>query len=248
VTQPERSQSRRAPGEPARPESPSPSSEHDGEKLRGAAGEASRQAADAAEPAGDQDPAVEAERTAETDRLRDPGQVDGEDGAAGGDARPSEGAMAGTERPADDDPMTRVEAERDEYLALAQRTQADFDNYRKRAAREVAGAGARAKAELARAILPAVDNLERALDSATDDEARLAEGVRLVLSELVGALERNGVASIEPAGEPFDPNLHEALSTRSENGTEPGVVLDVVQKGYRLDQTVLRPARVVVAA
>ena len=141
-----------------------------------------------------------------------------------------------------------VEAQRDEYLALAQRTQADFDNYRKRAARDVAAAGVRARAELVRAMLPVVDNLERALASAGEGEAGLAEGVRLVHSELVGALERSGVASIEPSGEPFDPNLHEALSTRPENGAEPGVVLDVVQKGYRLDQTVLRPARVVVAA
>ena len=69
-----------------------------------------------------------------------------------------------------------------------------------------------------------------------------------MLAELVGALERSGVTTIEPAGEPFDPNLHEALSTRSENGAEPGVVLDVVQKGYRLEGTVLRPARVVVSA
>ena len=67
-------------------------------------------------------------------------------------------------------------------------------------------------------------------------------------SELLGALDRSGVRAIEPAGEPFDPNVHEALSTRSENGADAGVVLDVIQKGYRLDQTVLRPARVVVAA
>jgi molecular chaperone GrpE len=64
----------------------------------------------------------------------------------------------------------------------------------------------------------------------------------------VAALERNGVKPIEPEGERFDPQLHEALSTRSENGAEAGVVLDVVQKGYRLEGTVLRPARVVVSA
>lgn len=139
-------------------------------------------------------------------------------------------------------------AQRDEYLELAQRTKADFENYRKRATRELAAAGVRGKAELARELLPVVDNLERALESADDGEARLAEGVRLVLSELIAALERNGVSPIQPVGEPFDPNLHEALSTRAENGADPGVVLDVVQKGYRLDQTVLRPARVVVSA
>jgi molecular chaperone GrpE len=203
--------------------------------------EAAGAKADTAEPAGDQDPAVEAERTAETDALRDVGGTRVEDGP-GGAASPD-----AAEQPARD-PLELAQEERDQYLALAQRTQADFDNYRKRAARDTAAAGARAKAELVRAILPAVDNLERALASAEADEGGLAEGVRLVLAELVGALERNGVASIEPAGEPFDPNLHEALSTRSENGAEPGVVLDVVQKGYRLEGTVLRPARVIVSA
>ncbi|MGI8585992.1 MAG: nucleotide exchange factor GrpE [Thermoleophilaceae bacterium] len=150
----------------------------------------------------------------------------------------------------DDDPVAAAEAQRDEYLALAQRAQADFDNYRKRATRDIAAAGARAKAALATELLPVLDNLERALDSAEEEEekASLAEGVRLVHSELLGALDRSGVRAIEPAGEPFDPNVHEALSTRSENGADAGVVLDVIQKGYRLDQTVLRPARVVVAA
>lgn len=210
-------------------------------------------AADPAEPAGDQDPAVEAERTEETDRLRPldpepaPGPEDApaatDDGTAAGEpGGPADGGETAAE------PLARVEAERDEYLAMAQRAQADFDNYRKRAAREAAVAGTRAKAEVVRSMLPAVDSLERALHSLGDADSSLAEGVRLVHSELVGALERNGVASIEPAGEPFDPNLHEALSTRSENGAEPGVVLDVVQKGYRLNGTVLRPARVVVAA
>ena len=148
----------------------------------------------------------------------------------------------------DDDPLVAAEAQRDEYLALAQRAQADFDNYRKRATREIAAAGARAKAALATELLPVLDNLERALDSAGEEEASLAEGVRLVHSELLGALDRSGVLAIEPVGEQFDPNVHEALSTRAQDGAQAGVVLDVVQKGYRLDTTVLRPARVVVAA
>jgi molecular chaperone GrpE len=207
---------------------------------------------------GDQDPAVEAERTAETDRLRDLDAASGDgagraesldDDSVGGtgDDLGGEDALDAADA-SRDDPLARAEAQRDEYLALAQRAQADFDNYRKRAARDTAAAGTRAKAELARAMLPVVDNLERALDSAGEGEAGLAEGVRLVHSELVAALERNGVASIDAAGERFDPNVHEALSTRPDNGTEAGVVVDVVQKGYRLDGTVLRPARVVVAA
>jgi molecular chaperone GrpE len=146
------------------------------------------------------------------------------------------------------DPVAELEAERDKYLQLAQRTQADFENYRKRAAKEMAAAGERAKVGLLRDLLPVVDNLERALDSAQNGGAGLAEGVRLVLSELQGVLAREGVEALEPAGESFDPTVHEALSTRAEDGAEPGVVLDVVEKGYRMSDTVIRPARVVVSA
>src|SRR5215210_759953 len=91
-----------------------------------------------------------------------------------------------------DDPLASAERQRDEYLDLAQRTQADFENYRKRAAREAAAAGERAKSGLVRELLPIVDNLERALASAEEGEQHLAEGVRLVHSELIAVLERNG--------------------------------------------------------
>jgi molecular chaperone GrpE len=148
----------------------------------------------------------------------------------------------------DDDPLAVARRERDEYLDLARRAQADFENYRKRAAREAAAAGERARGGLVRELLPVVDNLERALGSAGDKAGEhLAEGVALVHSELVAVLERNGVEPFDPAGEPFDPTFHEALSTRTEEGAEPGVVLDVVEKGYRSNGQVLRPARVVVS-
>ena len=146
------------------------------------------------------------------------------------------------------DPLAEAESARDQYLALAQRTQADFDNYRKRAARDAAASGTRAKASLAREIIPAVDNLERALASASEAEQALADGVRLVHAEMVGALARGGIAAFDPAGELFDPVHHEALTTRPEEGVEAGIVLDVVEKGYRLGDLVLRPARVVVSA
>ena len=113
-----------------------------------------------------------------------------------------------------EDPLARVQRERDEYLALAQRIQADFENYRKRAAREAAAAGERAKSGLVRELLPIVDNLERALASAEEGEQHLAEGVRLVHSELIAVLERNGVEQFDPAGDKFDPTEHEALSMR----------------------------------
>ena len=173
---------------------------------------------DAAEPAGDEDPANEA------------AGVEAMEKAAGGD-----------------DPLASAQRERDEYLDLARRAQADFENYRKRAAREAAAAGERARGGLVRELLPVVDNLERALGSAGDAEKHLAEGVALVHSELIAVLERNGVEPFDPKGEPFDPTYHEALSTRPEEDAEPGVVLDVVEKGYRSNGQVLRPARVVVS-
>jgi len=171
-----------------------------------------------AEPAGEEDPANEQEILEAT-----------EEAGGGDDAEPS------------------VERQRDEYLALAQRTQADFENYRKRAAREAAAATERARGSLVRELLPVLDNLERALGSARETEQHLAEGVKLVHAELVSVLERNGVEPFDPAGERFDPTFHEALSTREEESTESGVVLDVIEKGYRVDGTVLRPARVVVS-
>jgi molecular chaperone GrpE len=155
-----------------------------------------------------------------------------------------------TERPdvvEDDDPAAQLKRERDEYLDLAKRAQADFENYRKRAAKEAVAAGQRAKSGLVRELLPVVDNLERALASAQDGEKHLAEGVQLVHSALIAVLERNGIEQFDPKGEAFDPSFHEALSTRSEDGAGPGVVLDVVEKGYRSNGTVLRPARVVVS-
>jgi molecular chaperone GrpE len=149
----------------------------------------------------------------------------------------------------EEDELTVAKRERDEYLDLAKRTQADFENYRKRAAKEMTAAGARARIGLIREILPVVDNLERALSVAPAGEGdAFVEGVRLVYRDLEGALARAGVEAIEPKGDAFDPNVHEALSVRPQDGAESGTVVDVVEKGYRTSDTVVRPARVVVAA
>jgi molecular chaperone GrpE len=158
-------------------------------------------------------------------------------------SRDEAGEPSGEEDPANEE--ERIVDQPEDYLALAQRIQADFENYRKRAAREAAAAGERAKSGLVRELLPVVDNLERALASAEDGEQHLAEGVRLVHAELIAVLERNGIEQFNPAGDKFDPAEHEALSVRDEG--ESGVVLDVVEKGYRANGTVLRPARVVVS-
>jgi molecular chaperone GrpE len=186
---------------------------------------------EAGEPSGDEDPGVEREILEEKEETLD-----------------------------SDDPLARAERERDEYLDLARRAQADFENYRKRAAREAAAAGHRARSGLVRELLPVVDNLERALATARgareaghpasgeESEQHLAEGVRLVHSELIAVLERNGVEQFDPSGDRFDPSEHEALSMRPQDGAESGMVIDVVEKGYRANGTVLRPARVVVSS
>jgi molecular chaperone GrpE len=169
-------------------------------------------------------------------------------------SRDEAGEPSGEEDPANEEQAIRDKEEAsgeeasdqpEDYLALAQRIQADFENYRKRVARETAAAGERARSGLVRELLPIVDNLERALASAEEGEQHLAEGVRLVHSELIAVLERNGIEQFDPAGEKFDPAEHEALSVREDG--DAGMVLDVVEKGYRSNGTVLRPARVVVS-
>jgi molecular chaperone GrpE len=160
-----------------------------------------------------------------------------------------EGREAEEQLERDLDELAEAKRERDEYLELAQRTKADFENYRKRVAKETSEALARGKADLARQLLPAVDNLERALEAGSDASAHgaLVEGVAMVRDELHKRLEGAGVEAFDPRGERFDPQLHEALSTRADEGTESGVVLETVEKGYRLNGQVLRAAKVVVS-
>jgi molecular chaperone GrpE len=147
----------------------------------------------------------------------------------------------------DDDPLAVTAAERDEYLALAQRVQADFDNYRKRAVRDQERLVAHAHERLVRELLPVLDDLERALEAAEQhEEAKLVEGVTLVERALRAALAKEGLAEIDTGGA-FDPHVHEALLTQQSDTAEPGSVLGVVQRGYRLGDKVVRPARVIVA-
>jgi molecular chaperone GrpE len=142
--------------------------------------------------------------------------------------------------------LSDAQKERDEYLELAKRTKADFENFRKRVAGDVQAAQARGKAEVAREVIDAVDNLERALE-ADDSGDGLATGVEMVLKGLRETLQRNGIEQVDPKGEKFDPHRHEALSTQSVEGTESGVVVEVLQKGYTLGDHLIRPARVVVS-
>ena len=143
--------------------------------------------------------------------------------------------------------VAALESERDEHLNDLKRVAAEFENYRKRVLRDQESLVARAHERLVKELLPVLDDLERALAAAEEhEEAKLEEGVRLVHRELADALEREGLAEIETAGV-FDPHVHEALLSQPSDEQE-GSVLEVVQKGYRLGDRVLRPARVVIAA
>ena len=183
------------------------------------------------------------------------------------DAVPSEelsedqGGVADEERPhepeederqleRDIEELTAKAEKADEYLELAKRTKADFENYRKRAAREAAGAQERGIAKLAKELLPAVDDLDRALaaaESAGNGNDDLASGVKLVHAGVIAALARVGIEPFSPRGEQFDPERHEAVAQQAMEGAEPGTIVDVYQRGYRFGDSVLRPAKVVVA-
>ena len=156
--------------------------------------------------------------------------------------------------PCDMDELAAQAEKAGEYLALAQRTQADFENYRKRATRDAAAAQERGAAKLALALLPAIDNLDRALAHADDvagDGSNGAEslvaGLKHVHADLISALRKVGIERFSPEGEPFDPQYHEAVAQQPVEGAQPGVVVEVFQRGYRMGENVVRPARVVVA-
>ncbi len=177
------------------------------------------------------DEVTEAPPAPEEERADAPAEPD--------DAKPA-GADSGAESAGADS------AEAQKYLALAQRTQADFENYRKRMARENAAAQDRGVARVAKELLPALDHLEHALKAAAGHED-VVKGFALVRDEIVAALARAGIEPFSPDGAPFDPNEHEAMAAQPSEDAESGTVIEVYQQGYRLGGAVLRPARVVVA-
>jgi molecular chaperone GrpE len=159
-----------------------------------------------------------------------------------------------SESPADrldpEDLLARLQdAEREHEKAMddLRRVAADFDNYRKRVAREQTQILARSGERVVAKLLPVLDDLERALDAAEHhEEVKVLEGVRMTKDALAAVLASEGVEEI-PADGPFDPHVHEALMTQPAEGVEPGHVTHVIQRGYRIGDAVLRPARVVVA-
>jgi molecular chaperone GrpE len=167
--------------------------------------------------------------------------IESEEAPAGDDAD----AIAAEESAAEPEDLAA------KYLALAQRTQADFENYRKRASRDAAAAQTRGVVKLAKELLPAIDDLDRALAAAQEvadgAENPLVEGIKLVHADMVAALARVGIEGYSPKGERFDPQHHEAVAQQPVPGAEPGTIVEVYQRGYALGDTVIRPARVVVA-
>jgi molecular chaperone GrpE len=143
--------------------------------------------------------------------------------------------------------LAKAEQERDEYLADLQRVAADFENYRKRVARDQEGLVARAHERLVKELLPVLDDLERALEAAEAHEmAKLEEGVALVARSFADILRKEGLEEVPTDGK-FDPHVHEALLSQPSEAEE-GSVIEVLQKGYRLGDRVIRPARVVIAS
>jgi molecular chaperone GrpE len=142
--------------------------------------------------------------------------------------------------------LAEVEKERDEHLDDLKRVAAEFENYRKRVVWDQASLAARAHERLVKELLPVLDDLERALEAASEhQEGKVEEGVRLVQRELQEALGKEGLVEIETNGN-FDPHVHEALLSQPSE-RDDGAILEVLQKGYRLGDRVLRPARVVVS-
>lgn len=145
-----------------------------------------------------------------------------------------------------EDELTAVARQRDEYLDALQRLKAEFDNYRKRVARDEADRAARTAERLLSSLVPVLDDLERALEAAAEhEEAKLEEGVRLVYRSLADLLAREGLVEV-PTDGAFDPHTQEALLAQPSEAEE-GTVIQVLQKGYKLGDLVLRPARVVIS-
>lgn len=163
------------------------------------------------------------------------------------DCETDDGGEGEASAPSPESALAEAEAQRDEYLADLQRLAADFDNYRKRALRDQHAFASRAAERLVAKLLPVLDDLERALDAAEHhEEAKVLEGVEMTKSALAAALASEGLEEIVAEGA-FDPHVHEALLTQAVEGVEAGSIVQVVQRGYRLGDAVLRPARVIVA-
>ena len=145
--------------------------------------------------------------------------------------------------------LQTAEQKRDEYLDLAQRTRAEFENYQKRLQRDLAQERRYAQAPLASDLLQAIDNLDRATVAAEQaaEKGPLVQGVAMVLTQLLDILRRHGITRIEAMGQPFDPNLHQAVMQQPSKEHPPMTIVQVLEPGYMIHERVLRPARVIVS-
>jgi len=147
--------------------------------------------------------------------------------------------------------LARTQAELEQARERYVRLQADFENHRRRTLKEREESARYGHENLVKDLLATVDNLDRAIDhgrqSEVGDFQSMLQGVELVQRELLGALTKHGVEEIDPEGETFDPNLHEAMAQEEDDGVAPGTVVRVLQKGYKLRDRLLRPARVMVS-
>jgi molecular chaperone GrpE len=160
---------------------------------------------------------------------------------------PTDEVRADEEQVDETNELEALQQERDELLETLQRVQAEFDNYHRRAARDQQGLVARAHERLVKELLPVLDDLERALEAAeAHEEAKLEEGVALVARSFAEVLRKEGLEEVPTDGK-FDPHVHEALLSQPSKAAD-GSVIEVLQKGYRLGDRVMRPARVVIAA
>ena len=146
-----------------------------------------------------------------------------------------------------EDELTKAQKQAEEYLNMAQRVQADFDNFRKRTKATRAEAFEDGAREFIKNLLPVVDNMERALTQPTEDES-FKTGVNMIYRQLMDTLEKRGVEVIDRPGEKFDPNLENAVMQGTADEGEPGTVCTVLQKGYKMGETVIRHAMVKVVA
>lgn len=173
------------------------------------------------------------------DVVSDADQPEGADPSNAGDAEVSV-----------DENVKTLLAERDKYLELARRTQAEFENYQKRIRRDWETERKFAAQPVVSDLLPVLDNLERAMQSAPADESaqQFTEGVRLVHKQWIDVLAKHGVEPIPTVGEPFDPNQHEAIMQQPSDEYPPMTVLVATRSGYRFHDRILRPAQVIVSS
>lgn len=182
-----------------------------------------------------------------TDTVKKPDPADVQDEKAAADSADSSGADAAAAEVSLQDELEEARRKADEYHDKVLRMQAEMENLRKRAERDVSNTHKYAIEKFASELLAVKDSLELGLDAGEAEAAKLQEGTALTLKMLVSALQKFAIEEVDPVGEAFDPNLHQAMTTQESREYEPNTVIQVMQKGYTLHERLLRPAMVIVS-